>query len=101
MPGPFALSSTDAVVTALTGGGLSGVEVTRVTAPFPVATLDQWWDRVVKLAGPLAQAMAAMEPDVREAIHERALAKGEAAARETADGLEFTGSVLVGSGQRS
>ena len=37
------------------------------------ASLDEWWERVPKLAGPLATALAGMEADVRDAIGERAM----------------------------
>jgi hypothetical protein len=65
------------------------------------ASLDEWWERVPKLAGPLAVALAGMEPDVRDAIAGRAKQAGaEAAARED-DGIVFTGSVLIGSGHKA
>jgi hypothetical protein len=85
---------------ALRDGGLEDVHVERLRAPMRAATLDAWWARVPELAGPLAQALAAMEPEVREAIRLRALERGRAAARASADGIEMDGSVLLASGRR-
>jgi hypothetical protein len=71
-----------------------------VATPMHMASLDEWWQRVPELAGPLAAALAAMPDDVRDAIHQRALGSGEAAARAVDGGIELAGSVLVGSGRR-
>jgi SAM-dependent methyltransferase len=98
--GPFALDDPGTLEAALRDGGLEDVSVQRVAAPFHVPSLEEWWARVPKTAGPLALALAGMEPDVRDAIRDRALASGRAAARPTADGYEFQGSALIGSGRR-
>jgi hypothetical protein len=55
-------------------------------------------ERVPKLAGPLAIAMAGMEPNVREEIKERALKADASASRNDVDQVVFPGSVLIGSG---
>jgi len=62
-------------------------------------SLQAWWERVPKLAGPLAIALAGMEPDVREAIAQRALSAGASASRSAGDQILFVGSVLIASGQ--
>jgi hypothetical protein len=62
------------------------------------ASLQAWWERVPKLAGPLAIAMAGMEHNVRDEIKERALKAGASASRHDADQVVFAGSVLIGSG---
>ena len=64
------------------------------------ASLDEWWDRVPKLAGPLAIALGGMDADVRDAIRERAMRSGAKAATREADGIVFAGSVLIGSGHK-
>ena len=53
-----------------------------------------------KLAGPLAIALAGMEPDVRDTIGERAIQSGTKAAGSEEDGIVFEGSVLIGSGHK-
>jgi hypothetical protein len=65
-----------------------------------VASLDQWWERVTSLAGPLAIALAGMEVDIRDAIAERAVQSGADAATRDADGIVFAGSVLICSGHK-
>jgi hypothetical protein len=61
-------------------------------------SLQAWWERVPKLAGPLAIALAGMEPDVRNAIAQRALDAGASASVRDGDQIVFAGSVLVASG---
>jgi SAM-dependent methyltransferase len=101
MPGPFSLDEPDRLAQALADGGLERVDVARVAAPMTLPSLEAWWGRVPELAGPLALALAGMEPDVRDAIRSRALAAGEAAARTDGVGIQFDGSVLIVSGRRA
>jgi SAM-dependent methyltransferase len=101
IPGPFALDDPARLTEVLTAGGLEDVSVTEVATPMTSASLDAWWGRVPELAGPLALALSGMEPDVRDAIRRRALDAAAAVARETADGIEMDGSVLVASGRRA
>ena len=62
------------------------------------ASLDEWSERVPKLAGPLAMALAGMNVDVRDAIAKRAMQTGAKTATQDDDGIVFAGSVLIGSG---
>jgi SAM-dependent methyltransferase len=100
VPGPFSLDNPDLLGAALRDGGLEDVTVTKVSTPLSTDSLEAWWDRVPELAGPLAQAFAGMEPEVREAIHARALESGQAVARESGQGIEMPGAVLIGVGSR-
>ncbi|WP_372792123.1 class I SAM-dependent methyltransferase [Paraconexibacter sp.] len=100
VPGPFSLQDAGGLAAAMGEGGLQDVRVTTMDAPMRVTSLDDWWERVTSLAGPLTVALAAMEPDVRQAIRERSLAAGRAAAQDDGDGLALTGTVLVASGRR-
>lgn len=99
IPGPFALDDPARLTAVLASGGLEDVEVTALATPMTAESLQMWWERGTELAGPLALALAGMEPEVREAIHRRALDAGEAAARSTGGGIEMDGSVLVASGR--
>jgi hypothetical protein len=54
---------------------------------------------VPQLAGPLATALAAMEPDVRGQIAQRAMNAGAQASRRDGDQITFSGSVLIASGR--
>jgi hypothetical protein len=74
--------------------------VSELATPMRGSSLEEWWERVPQLAGPLAQALAGMEPEVREAIRERALGRAFEVAREVGGGVELDGSVLVAWGRR-
>lgn len=98
---PFSLDDADALARVLRDAGLQDVEVQEVDATYRDSSLDAWWTHVPQLAGPLAQALAGMDPEVRDAIRDRALAHGAAAAREAPGGdIELGGVVLVATGRR-
>ncbi len=96
--GPFSLDDGGDLASVLENGGLEGVTVQALSTPMHAGSLDEWWERVPKLAGPLAIALAGMEPDVREEIAKRAIERGAEVAAPYDDGIVFAGSVLVGSG---
>jgi SAM-dependent methyltransferase len=97
--GPFSLDDAVLLTSVLRDGGLQDVQVETIATPMRAASLEAWWERVPKLAGPLAIALTGMEPDVREAIAERALSAGTNASRRDGEQIVFAGSVLIGSGQ--
>jgi SAM-dependent methyltransferase len=99
IPGPFALDEPALLASALEGGGLSDVRVREIETPMHAASLQDWWDRVPKMAGPLAMALAGMEPEVRGEIEQRALAAGALASQAVGQEIVMGGAVLVGSGQ--
>lgn len=99
--GPFSLDTPDELSSVLRGGGLEDVTVEVLSTPMHAASLEEWWERVPKLAGPLAIALAGMEADVRDAIGERAIQSGREAAVRDATGIVFDGSVLIGSGHKA
>jgi SAM-dependent methyltransferase len=98
--GPFTLDTVEVVASVLRDGGLQDVAVEEMSTPMHAASLDEWWERVPKLAGPLAIALEGMETDVRDAIRERAMPSGAEAADRDEDGIVFAGSVLIGSGSK-
>lgn len=97
--GPFSLDNATLLTSVLREGGLAGVEIQTMATPMHAASLESWWERVPNLAGPLAIALAGMEPDIREEIKQRALSLGASASRREGDRIAFAGSVLIGSGQ--
>jgi SAM-dependent methyltransferase len=99
--GPFSLENAAAFTSVLQNAGLRGVTVQAVATPMRAASLNEWWERVPKLAGPLAMALAGMEADVRDAIAKRAMHSGKEAAAREGGGVVFAGSVLIGSGRTS
>lgn len=101
IPGPFALDDPEGLAGVLRDGGLTDVEVREVAVPMTADSLEAWWERVPQLAGPLAMALEGMEPEVRDAIRDRALASGAAAAREApGGGIVLDGSALLAAGRR-
>jgi SAM-dependent methyltransferase len=98
--GPFSLDTPEELAQVLKDGGLHDVAVQTVATPMPAASLEEWWQRVPSLAGPLAVALAGMEPAVRDAIAQRALGFGARAAEAEAEGISFPGTSLIGSGSK-
>jgi SAM-dependent methyltransferase len=99
--GPFSLESLDVLTSVLRDAGLDDVAVVQMSTPMRSASLDEWWERVPKLAGPLAIALGGMEADVRDAIRERAMQSAAKAAASDENGIVFDGSVLIGSGRKA
>jgi ubiquinone/menaquinone biosynthesis C-methylase UbiE len=99
--GPFSLATSDVLTSVLRDGGLEDVTVEAMPTPMRAASLAEWWERVPKLAGPLAIALAGMDADVRDAIGERAMQFGGKAAVSEDDGIMFEGSALIGSGHKA
>jgi hypothetical protein len=96
--GPFSLDDAALLASVLEEGGLADVHVQAVETPMHAASVQAWWERVPQLAGPLATALAAMEPDVRGQIAQRAMNAGAQASRRDGDQIVFSGSVLIASG---
>jgi len=99
--GPFSLDTPDVLMSVLRDAGLEDVTVEAMSTPMHAASLGEWWERVPKLAGPLAIALAGMQADVRDAIGERAMQSGTKAAASDEGGIVFEGSVLIGSGHKA
>ena len=97
--GPFSLDDAALLTSVLEEGGLVDVHVQALETPMRAASVQAWWERVPQLAGPLASALAAMEPDVREQIAQRAIDSATDVSRRDGDGIVFDGSVLIASGQ--
>lgn len=99
IPGPFALDDPAQLQDAFAAGGLQETSVERIETPMRAASLEEWWGRVPKFAGPLAIALAGMEPEVRQAIEDRALKAGATAGRPDGEGVAFAGCVLIAVGR--
>jgi SAM-dependent methyltransferase len=95
VPGPLSLGEDGKLLAVLEDGGLTGAEITEVEVPWRGPSFDEWWERTVALAGPVAKLLEAQPPEAVEAI--RAHAREALAGYETADGLEIPGHTLVGS----
>lgn len=97
--GPFSLDDAALLTSPLEEGGLEDVQVQAAETPMHAASVEAWWERVPQLAGPLASALAAMEPDVREQIAQRAMSAGAEASHREGSQIVFPGSVLIASGR--
>lgn len=98
--GPFSLDDPEELTRVLKAGGLRDVAVEAEVTPMRAASSEEWWQRVPSLAGPLAVALAAMEPTVRDEIAERALRSGAEAAVSEPEGISFDGMSLIASGSK-
>jgi hypothetical protein len=78
--------------------GFSDVAVDELPAPVRAASCDEWRSRTRALAGPLANMLAALPEEARQAQHARA--REAIAPYETADGLETPGVTLLAAGRR-
>lgn len=99
--GPFSLHDADALAQTLRDGGLSDVTIDRVPVPMRAASIEEWWETTIGLAGPLTVVYNTLEPPVQEAIRDRAIAGAREAAAERPDGVELPGIALVASGTRA
>ena len=97
MPGPFSLSESGALAKVLTDAGFHDVDVSEVDAPMQVGSLDEWWEIVPSLAGPVAALLASLPDDLTSAI--RGDAASALARFATAGGYTIAGLSLVGVGR--
>jgi len=96
---PLSLDQPELLERLLTEAGFTDVHAEAVFSPSHLPSLEAWWQLVPQIAGPLATAMAGMEPAVREQIRERALAAAAEVVRPTDDGqIELGGSIIVAVG---
>jgi ubiquinone/menaquinone biosynthesis C-methylase UbiE len=70
-PGIFSLADPDAIRELVRGAGFESVEVAEVGFEFPYVDFDDFWTLITDLAGPLAQVVAGLDEDEREATREQ------------------------------
>ena len=99
VPGPFSLEDSDRLAGLLSAAGLSDVVVGEFAVPLHAASFEEWWDRALALAGPLAQRLAALPDEAARAIRERA--RKAISVYETPEGLEIPGVALIAAGRRA
>jgi SAM-dependent methyltransferase len=100
IPGPFALGDGGELRRLFDDADLTDVRVGALPVPLRTASFDEWWERTMALAGPLAAILAAMPEEAVKALRERA----RAAVRpyETASGgLDFPGETLIATARRA
>ena len=69
-PGIFAMADPDRVRALVTGAGFGEPELEEISFDFRYADFDDFWDVLIRIAGPLARAIAALPEDERQATRE-------------------------------
>jgi SAM-dependent methyltransferase len=90
-PGIFALAEPNRIRELVTGAGFGEPELAEVTLDFRFGNFDDFWDFLVRLAGPLAQVVNALPDDERAATRE-AIMQNVAAHRNTDGSYVFPAS---------
>jgi enediyne biosynthesis protein CalE5 len=93
IPHPFSLADADRLGAVLAGAGLAYVQAGELSVPYHAASVEEWWERTVALAGPLARRLAALPDDAARALRQRAAER--IGAYRTPTGLEIPGVCLV------
>lgn len=69
MPGIFALCEPGLIRELVTGAGFGEPMVEEIGFEFEYQDFDDYWDSVIRLAGPLARVINALPEDERETAH--------------------------------
>jgi ubiquinone/menaquinone biosynthesis C-methylase UbiE len=69
-PGIFAMADPDLIRTLVTGAGFAEPELEEISFDFRYADFDDFWDVLIRIAGPLARAIEALDEDERQATRE-------------------------------
>jgi ubiquinone/menaquinone biosynthesis C-methylase UbiE len=69
-PGIFALGDPNRIRELVTGAGFGEPELEEIAFEYRYADFDDLWDALIRLAGPLARAIAALPDDERQATRE-------------------------------
>ncbi|HEX7058301.1 MAG TPA: methyltransferase domain-containing protein [Solirubrobacterales bacterium] len=69
-PGIFAMSDPNLIRSLTTGAGFGEPELEEISFDFSYADFDDFWDVVIRLAGPLAAAIEVLPEDERRATRE-------------------------------
>jgi ubiquinone/menaquinone biosynthesis C-methylase UbiE len=69
-PGIFAMADPDLIRDLVTAAGFAEPELAEVPFEFSYADFDDFWDVLIRLAGPLAQAIEALPEEERQATRQ-------------------------------
>jgi enediyne biosynthesis protein CalE5 len=98
IPGPFALEDAERLARMLSEAGLHDVEISELPVPLRAASFDEWWERTLALAGPVAKVVAGLPAEGAHELRERA--RQAVIPYEAANGLDLPGVTLVAQGCR-
>lgn len=94
MPGIFAMADRDRIRELMSGAGFDSPRIEEIPLQFEYADFDDLWDSVVRLAGPLAAAIAALDESEGEATREAT--RSGAAALQNDDGTYSAPGLAIG-----
>ncbi len=69
-PGIFAMADPDRIRALVAGAGFGEPELEEITFDFRYADFDDFWDVLIRIAGPLARAIEALSEEERQATRE-------------------------------
>ena len=69
-PGIFAMADPDRIRALVAGAGFGEPELEEIAFDFRYADFDDFWDVLIRIAGPLARAIEALSEDERQATRE-------------------------------
>jgi hypothetical protein len=91
-PGIFALADPDRIRELVTGAGFAEPQVEQVAVKWSYDTPEMHWEKTIKLAAPIAEAVNSVPEDEREAIRATVAERVE---QQLADGAGVDGLVHV------
>lgn len=92
--GPFSLGDREQLTT-LMSQHLDDVHITEIAVPLRAESFNEWWQRTLALAGPLAARLASLPETARRAVTDRLQAA--VAPFETPTGIEIPGLAMLAS----
>lgn len=69
-PGIFAMADPDRIRSLVAGAGFGEPELEEIAFDFRYADFDDFWDVLIRIAGPLARAIEALSEEERQATRE-------------------------------
>ena len=97
-PVPSRSRIAERLAAILSGAGLTDVSVRELPVPLRAGSFEEWWNRTVALAGPLAKILQSLSAAAVEEIQARL--RDAIRPYQTAGGLELPGLTLIATGQR-
>lgn len=97
-PGQFALADPERLTGLIEGAGFERAGTERIEAVERFDSLEDWWDSILALAGPLATMFRGMPGETVDQIRARAYEKANPYVRD--DGMEFPSAIRVAAARR-
>jgi ubiquinone/menaquinone biosynthesis C-methylase UbiE len=92
-PGIFAMGDPERINALVTGAGFGEHQIEQVEVHWGYTDPDEHWEKTLKLAAPIADAYASLEPEAREQVHAKVTER--VAERIEGDGLRGLVHVVV------